>query len=66
MRIELLTPHEHAGSVHPAGAVLDLPDDAARWCVAAGVARRAKSPSQKATPQPTATPTTETASWPSK
>ncbi len=51
MLIVLLQPHEHAGQTHPAGAVLDLPEAAARWCLAVGVAQRApKAPSRQGKP----------------
>ena len=35
--VTLLHAHEHAGHVHPAGAVIDVHPQTARWLRAAGV-----------------------------
>ena len=39
MKIELLKPHTHAGTLYQPGQSLALDDAAARWLVDAGVAR---------------------------
>ncbi|TCS69768.1 hypothetical protein EDC61_11969 [Sulfuritortus calidifontis] len=39
MKIELTQPHTHAGQPYLPGEVLDLPEDAARWLIEAGVAQ---------------------------
>ena len=36
-RVTLLHAHQHAGCVHPAGAVIAVPAPTARWLRAAGV-----------------------------
>lgn len=41
MKVELLKPHTHAQMKMLPGDILDLPDDAARWLIEAGVAREA-------------------------
>lgn len=41
MKVELLKPHIHIGQVLTPGETLDLPEDAARWLIDAGVAREA-------------------------
>lgn len=56
--IELLHPHTHAGTVHPAGAVLsvsadpaDLSPREAEWLIAMGAARpAAKAPAKNPLP----------------
>lgn len=41
MRIELITPHTHAGRKYPAGAKLTLPEHKAEWLKGIGVAKPA-------------------------
>lgn len=43
MRIELITPHTHAGRQYPAGATLDLPGHKAEWLIAVGTAKAAEA-----------------------
>lgn len=50
MRIELITPHTHAGRQYPAGATLDLPDHKAEWLIAVGTAKAADVAPAAATP----------------
>lgn len=42
MKIKLLQPHEHEGRAYPVGAVLELPEDSAKWLIAIGVAEKTK------------------------
>lgn len=50
MRIELITPHTHAGRQYPAGATLDLPGHKAEWLIAVGTAQAAEPAQAAATP----------------
>lgn len=43
MRIELITPHTHAGRKYPAGATLTLPEHKAEWLKGIGVAKAAEA-----------------------
>lgn len=38
MKIKLLKPHEHAGRQYEPGDIIELPQDAADWLIAKGVA----------------------------
>ncbi len=49
-RIELLSPHTHAGTLHAAGDVLDLDEATARWLIERGVARTVDKPPSDNTP----------------
>lgn len=49
MIVELLKPHTHAGVPHLPGSRIELPDDAARWLIEAGVARAVEPESKKPT-----------------
>ena len=42
MQIELLKPHEHAGALFLAGAVLTIDESQGQWLIDLQVARRAK------------------------
>lgn len=53
MQIELLKPHVHAGIAYPAGSVIALDEDLAKWLLDTGIARAFATP---ATVQPTPKP----------
>ena len=44
MQVELLKPHVHAGVLYPAGAVIALDEDLAKWLLDTGIARNAVPP----------------------
>ena len=50
MKIELITPHTHAGKLYPPGAVIDLDADAAQWLIDFGAAKKVK-PAKPINPQ---------------
>lgn len=47
MKIKLLKPHEHAGRRYEPDDVLVIPDDAAEWLIARGVAEKLKQSKEK-------------------
>lgn len=57
MRIELITPHTHAGRQYPAGATLDLPGHKAEWLIAVGTAKAAEAAEAAPAAPAAATPT---------
>ena len=48
-KVELLQEHEHEGRTHPAGAVLDVDADTARWLIEQGVAKAVTTERKTAT-----------------
>lgn len=50
-KVELLKEHEHAGQKQPAGTVLELDADTARWLVEQGVARAVVTESKRSRKQ---------------
>jgi hypothetical protein len=53
MRIELITPHTHAGRKYPAGATLEMPAHKAEWLIGIGTAKAAE-PAPPIAPTPKA------------
>lgn len=59
MRIELITPHTHAGRKYPAGATLTLPEHKAEWLIGIGTAKAAEDVAEHEPKAPRAAKTKE-------
>lgn len=53
MLIELTAPHEHAGTRHQTGAIIDLPPQDAAYVLSIGAAKKTTEPRQQKRNEPT-------------